>query len=183
MSVRFLLQYLRSPALVGAVVPSSPALARAMSREAEGYDHILELGAGTGPITKQLASDHADSKLTVFELDSQQAQRLALAHPRAQVWDGCLHERADVLLNAAPQAVAVSSLPFRSLPESVLEPTVDVVEAFLLAHPKRKLVQFTYGLREPFTPRADSLAWKRCCRVWSNLPPASVWVLQHRGQR
>lgn len=152
-----------------------------MSREAAGYAAILELGAGTGPITQQLAQDHAGSSLTVFELDSVQAGRLALQHPQAKVWDGCLHDRSDVLAAAPLRAVAVSSLPFRSLPPEVLKPTVDVVEAFLNAHPQRKLVQFTYGLRVPFVPTCAELVWQRRCRVWSNLPPASVWTLQRAG--
>ena len=179
-SARFLWQYLRSPALVGAVAPSSAALARAMSRQARGYAHILEFGAGTGAITRQLAQDHGESRLTLFERDVRLARALARRHPNAPVWDGCLHERAAIVLGQPAHCVAVSSLPFRSLPASVLGPTIEIVEAFLLAHPGRKLVQYTYGLRVPFDVSTPRLAWARHGRVWTNVPPAGVWTLGRR---
>ena len=172
------LRYLRSPALVGAVVPSSTTLARAMSSQALGFQRILELGAGTGPITRQLAHDHGEDALTLFELDSRLARNLAKRYPRAQVWDGCLHQRAERVLQQPGRSVAVSSLPFRSLPPEVLEPTIAVLEAFLNADPQRKLVQFTYGLRAPFDVKTPGLAWARCARVWTNVPPAYVWTLR-----
>jgi phosphatidylethanolamine/phosphatidyl-N-methylethanolamine N-methyltransferase len=177
-SARFLLHYLRSPAIIGAVVPSSVTLARAMSRLAEGHAHILEFGAGTGTITKQLAHDHGESCLTIFELDGRLARALAQRHPRATVWDRCLHERSGIVLGQPADCVAVSSLPFRSLPASVRRPTIELVEAFLTAHPQRMLVQYTYGLRPPFDVSTPRLAWKRHERVWTNVPPASVWTLR-----
>lgn len=180
-SARFLLRYLRSPALIGAIVPSSAALARAMSRQAQGYAHILEFGAGTGTITQQLAHDHGERGLTIFELDSRLARTLARRHPHAPVWDGCLHERAEIVLGQPADCVAVSSLPFRSLPASVREPTIEVVEAFLEACPRRKLVQYTYGLRPPFDLSTPRLAWTRHDRIWTNVPPASVWTLRQTG--
>lgn len=180
-SARFLLHYLRSPALIGAIVPSSAALARAMSRQAQGYAHILEFGAGTGTITRQLAHDHGERGLVIFELDSRLARTLARRHPDAPVWDGCLHERADLVLGQPEDCVAVSSLPFRSLPASVREPTIEVVEAFLQDCPRRKLVQYTYGLRPPFDVSTPRLTWTRHDHIWSNVPPASVWTLRQAG--
>lgn len=179
-SARFLLHYLRSPALIGAIVPSSAALARAMSRQAQGHAHILEFGAGTGTITQQLALDHGERCLTVFELDPRLARTLARRYPHMPVWDGCLHERADIVLGQPEDCVAVSSLPFRSLPASVREPTIELVEAFLDAHPARQLVQYTYGLRPPFDVSTARLAWTRHDRVWTNVPPACVWTLRQR---
>jgi len=176
-SARTLLRYLRSPALIGAIAPSSATLARAMSRQAQGYAHILEFGAGTGTITQQLAHDHGERGLTIFELDGRLARILAQRHPHVPVWDGCLHERADTVLGQPEDCVAVSSLPFRSLPESVRRPTIEIVEAFLEASPRRKLVQYTYGLRPPFDVSTRRLAWIRHGRIWTNLPPASVWTL------
>lgn len=180
-SVRFLLRYLRSPALIGAIVPSSAALARAMSCQAQGYAHILEFGAGTGTITQQLAHDHGERGLTIFELDGRLARLLARRHPHAPVWDGCLHERADIVLGQPDDCVAVSSLPFRSLPAPLREPTIEVVEDFLEASPRRKLVQYTYGLRPPFDVSTPRLAWARHGRIWNNVPPASVWTLRQTG--
>jgi phosphatidylethanolamine/phosphatidyl-N-methylethanolamine N-methyltransferase len=180
---RFLLQYLRSPATVGAIAPSSSQLARSMSRLAKDFESILELGAGTGPITRQLATDHGESRLVVFELNSDLARMLALRHPAAQLVDGCVHERVGLFQGRPARTVIVSSLPFRSLPAAVVRPTVQLLEDFLLEFPDRKLVQFTYGFRAPFKATSPHLDWTRQQRIWANVPPASVWTLQHRDGR
>ena len=57
--LRFLKQYIRHPARVGAVAPSSRTLAAAVCgplRRHAGPAHILEVGAGTGAITKYLGT-------------------------------------------------------------------------------------------------------------------------------
>lgn len=55
--LRFLGQYMRHPQVVGAVAPSSQSLAAAICtpyRRHRGPAHILEVGAGTGAITRYL---------------------------------------------------------------------------------------------------------------------------------
>ena len=52
----FIRHFVRNPASVGAIAPSSPRLARAMMRDlalAEG-DNVLELGPGTGSFTREI---------------------------------------------------------------------------------------------------------------------------------
>jgi phospholipid N-methyltransferase len=93
---------------------------------------------------------------------------------------GCVHERVDDLLAQPARAVAVSSLPFRSLPGNVAATTIAAIERFLLDHPERRLVQYSYGLRAPFAFRDARLAWRRVERVWRNVPPAIVWVAGSR---
>jgi phosphatidylethanolamine/phosphatidyl-N-methylethanolamine N-methyltransferase len=149
-----LVQFLRAPNFMGGIVPSSSVLARAMSRQATGFDAIVELGAGTGAVTR----------------------RLARSYSHARVRDGCVHDRVDCLLEQPPRTVAVSSLPFRSLPEDVANATGAAIERFLLADPARRLVQYSYGLREPFAFRDARLSWRRVERVWRNVPPAIVWI-------
>ena len=177
----FVAHFLRSPALVGGIVPSSPALGRTLSRHASGFDAIVELGAGEGSVTRHLASDHPRTRLTVIERSATMARRLERAWPRVDVRAGCVHERADCLYSQPRRTIAVSSLPFRSLPPELAGETIDVIERFLLAHPERRLVQYSYGLREPFAFRAATLRWRRAERVWRNLPPAVVWIAGPAG--
>ena len=172
----FLAHFLRAPALVGGVVPSSRALARTLSRHATGFDAIVELGAGAGSVTRWLAAEHPRTALTVIERSPGMARRLQRSWPHARVHAGCVHERAECLHAQPACAVAVSSLPFRSLPDDLAHATIDELERFLLAHPGRRLVQYSYGLREPFAFDDPALRWKRAERVWRNLPPALVWI-------
>ncbi|MEK6675236.1 MAG: methyltransferase [Planctomycetota bacterium] len=67
-SLKFLKEYLRNPRSVGSMVPSSQALAAAVCdpyRRCKKPAAVLEVGAGTGPITKYLGTilkpeDHLD---------------------------------------------------------------------------------------------------------------------------
>jgi len=176
-----LVQFLRAPNFMGGIVPSSSVLARAMSRHAAGFDAIVELGAGTGAVTRRLVADHPRVALTLIEREQQLARRLARSYSHARVRDGCVHDRVDCLLEQPPRTVAVSSLPFRSLPEDVAQATGAAIERFLLANPARRLVQYSYGLREPFAFRDDRLSWRRVERVWRNVPPAIVWIAAAEG--
>jgi phospholipid N-methyltransferase len=171
-----LVQFFREPALVGGVVPSSGVLARAMSRQARGYEAIVELGSGTGAVTRRLAAEHPHAALTIIEREPLLARRIVRACPHAHVRVGCVHERVDDLLAQPPRAVAVSSLPFRSLPEEVAATTIAALERFLNAYDERRLVQYSYGLRAPFAFADPRLGWRRVERVWRNVPPAVVWV-------
>jgi phospholipid N-methyltransferase len=171
-----LVQFLRAPNFMGGIVPSSSVLARAMSRQAAGFDAIVELGAGTGAVTRRLVADHPRAAFTLIEREQQLARRLARSYSHARVRDGCVHDRVDCLLEQPPRTIAVSSLPFRSLPEEVANATGAAIERFLLADPARRLVQYSYGLREPFAFRDARLSWRRVERVWRNVPPAIVWI-------
>jgi phosphatidylethanolamine/phosphatidyl-N-methylethanolamine N-methyltransferase len=147
-----------------------------MSRHAAGFDAIVELGAGAGSITRFLAADHPRAALAVIERSPELARRIARGWPRVFVHSGCVHERADALLAQPASTVAVSSLPFRSLPGDLARTTSGLIERFLLAHPARRLVQYSYGLREPFAFESPLLRWHRAERVWRNVPPAIVWI-------
>jgi phospholipid N-methyltransferase len=76
---------LKSPALTGAVAPSSQFLARAMADAARGAGCLIELGAGTGPVTRALVSRFPDTPLTVVELQPTLARKLLKAFPGARV--------------------------------------------------------------------------------------------------
>jgi len=83
--MQLLSHLIRAPALTGAVAPSSQFLARAMADAARGAGHIVELGAGTGAVTRALARQHPDATLTLVELQPALARRLARSFPQARV--------------------------------------------------------------------------------------------------
>ncbi len=171
-----LLNLLRTPALTGAVAPSSRYLASAMVRATGEVRHVVELGAGTGPVTKEIRRRLPDASLVAVEMRSGLAQQLRNDFSGLDVRQGLAHEILDGLVYPNPAAV-VSSLPFRSLPQEMREVTVDSIERFLRRVPGSRLVQFTYQPRAPFDASAD-FRWHKTCSVWRNAPPAGVWVLQ-----
>lgn len=168
---------LKSPALTGAVAPSSQFLARAMADAAQGAAHIVELGAGTGAVTRALARRHATIPLTLVELQPALARQLARAYPRALVHAATAAEVLDELPAAGAPVALVSSLPFRSMPTLARVQTRASILQFLRRNPGSWLVQYTYQPRQPFDAE-PGFAWKRGRTVVANIPPAGVWTLR-----
>jgi phospholipid N-methyltransferase len=174
----FLKHWLSNPATVGAVAPSSRYLADAMTEDVAAFDAIVEVGAGTGAITRALAHKNPNARLILFELAEDLAARLQKRYPQAEVVAGPFHENYSVLAGLPERAIFVSGLPFRSLPSRTVALSVSALTESLRVSPVRKLVQFTYQPRVPFAP-PDGFMWQRHKTIWRNAPPASVWHLMH----
>lgn len=167
--------FLRDPRRVGAIVPSSKALALAMRDAAGGAKKVLELGAGTGPITAELVK--LGIPVTSVELCPKLGHALAKKFPTVEVHSAS----AQTVLsqsNWVAQAVAVvSSLPFKSLPGAVSVGIIQALAEFLRNNPQAWVVQFTYHRNAPFDA-PGGWQWTRHSKVWRNIPPANVWVLR-----
>lgn len=175
----FVWQAVARRSMVGAVAPSSRHLARAMALAAQGANLVVELGAGTGAVTAALVEACGLQSLVVVEIDPRWANALRRRFPGIDVRCTPADETLERMAPPTSQvAVLVSSLPFRSLPPYWHQRTRAAIERFLLADPRRRLVQYTYQPRAPFEiAPASPLEW-RCRRaVWHNLPPAWVWEL------
>jgi phospholipid N-methyltransferase len=183
LSAKFLLSYLKAPDLIGAVAPSSAFLAKALCRHAEGAQHLIELGAGTGAVTRHLCEEFPQTSLVVVERDRGMAAALRRRFGACTVVADAIEDRADLFKDIPENSVAVSSLPFRSLPETVAAQISLLMKQFLLASPKRRIVQFTYGRSVPFDAPDPALVWQRRELILRNFPPAWVWTLQSAANR
>lgn len=197
----FLRQFLRAPAQVGAIAPSSAALAREMTRgiHLEKADVVVEYGPGTGAFTGQvLASVRPDARLFAIELNAAMAASLRARFPALHVHEGSV---ADVATFCAKEGVElprldgqavrafipgpgvdviVSGLPWAAFPETlqtaILEATIRVLK------PGGVLATFAYtiGLHTAAGKRFHAMLPRYFARVersrvvWGNLPPAIV---------
>lgn len=177
MPVQLLLSMLRNPASTGALFPSSRGLARAMADAASGAERVVELGAGTGPVTHALIEALPYVPLTAVEIEPALAATLRQRFPDVDVQLAPASQVIDALASSTERIVLVSSLPFRSLPQPARISTVMSLCNFLSHHPERRLVQFTYQPRAPFSVPAG-LRWAHVATVWANTPPAGIWELQ-----
>jgi phosphatidylethanolamine/phosphatidyl-N-methylethanolamine N-methyltransferase len=183
----FLRRFLGDPKRTGAVAPSSPFLAREMARAVDPLAPglIVELGPGTGPVTKALiARGVRRERLLLIEFDPYFCkllrERFALARiVRADAF--ALREALGGRLTQ-PVAAVVSSLPLLNEPPERRLNLLD--EAFELMGPDGVFVQFTYGLRSPIPREAFAGRYLGRCGapVLRNLPPASVWTYRRRGR-
>jgi phosphatidylethanolamine/phosphatidyl-N-methylethanolamine N-methyltransferase len=182
----FFLRWLKSPARIGAVAPSSRQLARAMARQvaAIGTDPVIELGGGTGSVTRALLeSGIAPERLVVVERDERLFRILQRHFPGVRVVRGDARRLRQLLapLGITKAAAVVSSLPLISLPRQT--GLRIVAESFALLGEGRPLVQFTYGLTSPLARERLGLKGRITARIWANLPPAFVWRYERPRHR
>ncbi len=178
---RFLRGVLASPKHVGAIIPSSPALARAIAAQVDPHaaGDIIELGPGTGVVTEALlARGIAAEKLTLVEYDEDFAQHLARRFPRARVLNGDAFELKRTLggvngKSDGTYSAIVSGLPLLNFPPEKRAALIDDVLALL--KPGAPFIQFSYGLHSPAVPPRNFTV-TRAGIVWMNIPPARIWV-------
>ncbi len=176
----FLARMLRHPRIVGAIAPSSEALAQAMLHAATPLrGPVLELGAGTGVFSRALLrAGLAPEALCVVERLPEFAQALRVRLPGVQVLALDAAELQPAQFAQAPVTV-VSGLPLRAMRESQVEAILRTVLA--VCSEDVRIVQFSYGLRCPVSSAVRSRLGLHAQRVrWVavNLPPAFVWRLQ-----
>lgn len=165
-------QFILNPWKTGAIMPSSPELANAMLApiDFEKAHHIVELGPGTGVITKGLLKRmRPDAKLTAVEicndfckdLSKIKDNRLAILHADAKHLSAFVKE-ADYV---------VSGLPLLSLPKADHKQILQEIKKVT----KEKYIQFHYSplgerqLKKHFSKITKKIAVK-------NIPPAIVYT-------
>jgi phosphatidylethanolamine/phosphatidyl-N-methylethanolamine N-methyltransferase len=182
----FFLAWMSAPGRVGAIAPSSPALAELITREITASNGpILELGPGTGAFTYQLLRRGVRQQdLTLVEYGSDFMKLLQVRFPGARVvWMDAARLPTERLFDDAPVGAVVSGLPLLNM--STRKIISIVGGAFSYMRPGAAFYQFTYGLRCPVPrPVLDRLGLKAKLidRAMLNVPPAAVYRLTRRPQ-
>lgn len=174
----FLWKWIQAPTRIGSVWPSSRALGRAMAAELDLSlpGAIVELGAGTGPVTATLLQCGVPpERFYAVERDPALAAALRKRLPEVRVIEGDAGELPALMRAAGVERVAavVSCLPLVSLPRALVRRVIE--GSFEILHPDGSFVQFTYGAISPIPLRHFHLQARRVRRVWRNMPPAAVW--------
>ena len=181
----FLKRWLRRPLSMGAFLPSGPFLSEAIAHATlsamKGYSgHIVELGAGTGEVTKALlAAGIPKERLALVERDPELAAFLRRHFSGLKIIEGDAARLPQLLAAHAIEGLAavISGLPLLSLPADVVRGIVHGV--FNSLPDGAAMVQFTYGPTPPI-PRGLrqrlNLVAVNSRRIWRNVPPAVVWT-------
>lgn len=176
---RFLKHWLDNPLKLGAVVPSSPFLARVMATEIDPATTgpIIEIGPGTGPVTEALVTRGVtEERLILVEFNPDFCELLRQRFPGATVVEGDAYGLDRTLAGrlTEPAAAVVSSLPLTTRP--VKERLALAARAFGLMRPEAPFVQFTYGVKSPIPVKPAGLKARKSDWVLRNIPPARVWT-------
>jgi phosphatidylethanolamine/phosphatidyl-N-methylethanolamine N-methyltransferase len=176
----FIRSWIEKPISVGAVTPTGRMLARAMARyvDPDLPGPIIELGSGTGALTKALVEHGIEpSRLVLVEFNPSFCRLLRTRYPEATVIQGDAYRIQHLLggLVKDPAAAVVSGLPLQTKPFKQRTQLID--EAFDLMAPGAPFVQFTYAMVTPIPKRAKHKIHAHASElIWQNLPPARVWV-------
>lgn len=182
----FLAKWLKSPLTVASVTPSSPQLANAMAKCLPSKDGlVVELGGGTGPITRALLTQvQRPEDLVVVERDAHFAEFLEKRFPGVTVINGDAAQLHTLLKNAQldkPVRGVVSGLPLLSMSAQTQRNIVG--QATSVAGKNGCFIQFSYGLSSPMKKSIEvELGLEALCtaHVWRNVPPAKVWVYKQK---
>jgi phosphatidylethanolamine/phosphatidyl-N-methylethanolamine N-methyltransferase len=182
-NLQFLQAFLKNPLKVGAVAPSSPELAAEMlvGIKPDENNIVLELGVGTGAITKYLQQiiPNRQSYLGI-ELDTEMVKTLGQKYADLNIVCGNAAESYRIHQESGLGKVRylVCCLPFVSLPKEVSESVLLEIEKFMDEGCELRIFQYAHGyylppaikLREFLRNRYGKS--KRSPLVLKNVPPA-----------
>lgn len=176
--LNFLRGLIARPRNVGAVAPSSPALARAIAAQIEPQTQgpVLELGPGTGVITEALIERGiSPGRITAIEYDADFVQHIAARFPDVRVIEGDAFDLDATLGSGSGEKLAavISGLPLLNHP--MARRRALIANALARLAPGAPFVQFSYGWKPP-VPADARTSVTHADFVLANLPPAHVWV-------
>lgn len=180
----FFRRFLAHPARLAAALPSSHGMARMVASRVcqRTSEYVVELGAGTGAVTRALLDAGIPaSRLIVVEIDEEMACYLDDAFPGVTVLHGSAHEIGALLPDSAAGRVGtvVCGVPVSLLPR---KEQAALAEAMLSLLPEGEpFLAYTYRLASPLPANELGLAGARVGFTLRNILPASVWAYRRFG--
>ncbi|MGV9380446.1 class I SAM-dependent methyltransferase [Nonomuraea sp. NPDC003707] len=194
----FFLEFVRDPLTVGAVAPSSPALARVATAAVPGTGSpvVVELGPGTGSFTEAIQRRLAGrGRHIAVEVNPRFAQQLAALYPAVDVVRA---DATDLVTELAQRGlhqadVVVSGLPWAAFTEDHQRDVLSAVVESLSPHGAFTTFAYVHARWAPparrllrsMQSRFEEVVISRT--VWANLPPALVYYcrrpLREAGDR
>ena len=174
----FFRHWLRDPLGIGAVAPSGSRVARAMARQVDlaRPGIVLELGGGTGSVTRALlAAGCPSDRIIVIEREPALADHLRRGCPGVRVICGDACDAETLLTDAgvALLATVISSLPIKWFPRPAQRALLAACFARLGAD--GAFVQLTNALASPLAAAELGLAGEEVARIWAHFLPTQIW--------
>ncbi|MCC7357774.1 methyltransferase domain-containing protein [Candidatus Uhrbacteria bacterium] len=173
----WLKQLIINPRAIGAISPSSSSLANLMTKSINSDDRILELGPGTGSITRSLIKrlSNPASQLTLVEIDPFMAKTCRAIFPQIElIEDDALRvlKMSDKKYNTI-----ISGIPFAILQKKIRLQLFAEIAKHL--KPDGTFIMFQYSVltRHELKNYFNEVTTKY---TPFNLPPAFVFVAKNK---
>ena len=167
-SLTFLKRFIYNPKSVGSVIPSSPYLGKKVAKIVDGLEKldIIELGAGTGALTKYIQ----DKNPLLIEYEADLAKILKDRYPNLTT----INNDAIIELSRLDKEVGiVLSIPLVNNP--IKDELVSIINKKYLEGKIKWLVMYTYSFQNQLAG-SSFIYQKRESYVALNIPPANVWL-------
>jgi phosphatidylethanolamine/phosphatidyl-N-methylethanolamine N-methyltransferase len=174
----FFATWLRDPLGVAAVLPSGPAVADACAAQLDlaREGAVLELGAGTGSLTRGLLRRGCPAeRIIALERERELLRVLRESLPDIRAVAADASQLGAVLDRMGERTIAavLSSLPIKWFP---LETQRAIVEqCFDRLGPGGRIVQITNAFASPLPCAPLGIDGSEVARVWRNAVPVQIW--------
>lgn len=170
----------------GTLLPSSPKLAKAITNAVPPLkpdDVLIELGAGTGVVTRELRARFPKNRLIIIEINGAFVKKLRHEFPDVEIVEACASTMLRILkdrgISNQRVAAVVSGIPFVSIPDE-LKPRIWGAMAEVL-EPGKPYIQFSYIAAYWTKKRVPGFERDKRKRVWTNIPPANVFTFKRQA--
>lgn len=177
--LRFFKGWIDKPRAVGSIVPTSSVTARKMASVVDPSSGlpVLELGPGTGVITKAiLQAGIKPENLWSIEYSQDFVRHLRRDFPGVNIIQGDAFD-LDATLGDKPDTVfdsVISGVPLLNFP---VPQRIAYVEDLLdRLPPGRPIVQITYGPVSPVPPGKGNYTVEHFDFILRNIPPSRLWI-------
>ncbi|EEQ97009.1 phosphatidylethanolamine N-methyltransferase / phosphatidyl-N-methylethanolamine N-methyltransferase [Brucella intermedia LMG 3301] len=177
--IRFFKGWIDGPKAVGAILPTSSVTARRMASVIDTGSGlpVLELGPGTGVITKAILKQGVKpADLYSIEYSQDFVDHLNTIFPEVNIIQGDAFDLDSALGEKKDQKFdcIISAVPMLNFP---MDRRIQLVESLLSRIPRgRPLMQITYGPLPPVPAGRGNYTVQHYDFVVRNVPPAQLWV-------
>ncbi|WP_274626431.1 phospholipid N-methyltransferase PmtA [Arvimicrobium flavum] len=181
--MRFFKGWLHRPKAVGSIIPTSSVTARKMATVIDPSSGlpVLELGPGTGVITKAILERGVRPQdLHTVEYAPEFVTHLRRTFPDVDVIHGDAFNLNETLRDMPGTMFdsVISGVPLLNFPVATRVRYVeDLLDRLPLGRP---IVQLTYGPKSPVPPGRGSYSVEHFRFVLRNIPPTQLWIYRRR---
>lgn len=167
-----------NPRAVSSPTPSSAVLADAIAAQVDPRTPgmLIELGAGTGAITRALlARGFSPERIIAIEYEPVLADAIRKRFPEVHVICGDAFQLDSLLPRQLIISAVVSGLPMLNFSQQRRQSLLSYALARQAAD--KRFIQLSYSWVPPIQPASPDVTVSSRL-IWRNLPPAHVWRYQ-----
>ena len=190
-SLEFFRILLRRPVKVGALTPSSDQLAKTMVKDLDlsNGDTVIELGAGTGALTRAIRSKMKDPECYLgIEREAEFVTYLEDRFPDMNFVNGNAEDCCEIFEESglSPVKVIISSLPWAYWPVKVRDDVLDSIDKMMPPGCIFRTIQYAHNYPLPHVSKFRTAVNRHFGKydkrdiVIKNIPPAFIltWTKQ-----